>query len=121
MVGVAVPRKLVRGPGNWTRNDFYLGLELCWGALAACLLQFYSIAQGYEQKVTTAAVALTQVQVNATVTIATLIAMLLVLALHQNWEASLKRGHQIFLLGGVGNAIGIMLFASFVLFTEYPR
>lgn len=121
MVGVAVPRKLIRGPGNWTRHDFYLGLELCWGALAACLLQFYGIAKGYEQNVTTAAAALTQVQVNATVTIATLVAMLLVLALHQNWEASLKRGTQILLLGGLCNAIGILLFAAFVLFTEYPQ
>ena len=119
MVGVAVPRKLIRGPGAWTRHDFFLGLELCWGALAACLLQFYAIARGYEQQNTSADEALIQVQINATVTIATLVSMLLVLALHQNWEASLKRGRQIALLGGLCNAIGIMLFAGFVVFTEY--
>lgn len=118
MVGVALPRKLIRGPGGWKRHDFYLGLELCWGALTACLLQFYAIARSYEQDVITAPAALVQVQTNALITIATLVLMLLVLALHQNWEASLKRGKQIFLLGFVCNAVGIGLFACFVLLTE---
>ncbi|MCS0647180.1 hypothetical protein [Curtobacterium flaccumfaciens] len=117
MAGIVIPRKIVRGQGGWRRADFYLGLELCWTTLGACLLEYYSLAKDLTGSTVGLGFA-QRIQANTTLAIVTLLVMMLVLALHQSWESSVQRIKQIVALGVVGNALGVSLFAAFVLFVQ---
>jgi hypothetical protein len=116
----AIARKLVRGT-RWVRQDFYLGIDLALAALSSGLIYLYEIVQlmrqgppppgspGYEHALLAATGFI----------IVSLVALMLMLGLHQDEErAGLKPIRQFLSLGVLGNAASGGLLAMFILLVK---
>jgi len=114
----AIAKKLVRG-GGWKHTDFFLGVELALAAIGSAMVYFYDL-QKIGVTATTATVSVSD-KISATASFLAIAFFLLlwVLSTHQDWEgrAQDKRG-QIIWLGIISNAVGITLFASFVMLVK---
>jgi NADH:ubiquinone oxidoreductase subunit 2 (subunit N) len=101
----AIARKLVRGT-TWKRKDFYLGVELTLAALSSGLLYFFELVPW-----TPAAIPAPPAdRVIATAAFVTfcLIVLMIILALHQDWEKRPpKTKGQFVRLGLLANGAGV--------------
>jgi hypothetical protein len=114
----AVAKKLVRG-GGWKSTDFFLGVELALSALGSAMVYLYDLqksASGSSQH----AVSLPGKMVATSSFLAISFFLLLwILSTHQDWEGKNQnpRG-QLLWLGIGGNLVGVLLYASFVMFVK---
>lgn len=114
----AVAKKLVRG-GGWKSTDFFLGVELALSALGSAMVYLYDLqktASGSSQH----AVSLPGKMVATSSFLAISFFLLLwILSTHQDWEGKNQnpRG-QLLWLGIGGNLVGVLLYASFVMFAK---
>lgn len=115
----SIIKKLVRS-STWEKKDFYFGSELTLTALGAALLNLYDIVKTAKDKPLLIKDNLLQLfGVNAGFIMLSLVILLILISLHQDWEA--RTGNQIgqfLLLTLTCNALGIGVFAFFVLFVK---
>lgn len=107
VIGIAIPKKMSRG-GDWERSDFYQGLELCWAALAAGLLNFFDLARANPANVTLL------VAVNAFYLVGALLVLLWVIERHQHWQSKSSSRAQLIWLAIVCNGLGGGLFVALI-------
>lgn len=112
--GVAVLKKLVRGPGGFHSADFYQGIELCWAALGVALLFYYDLVREF----TAGQLALDQFSfraiANTIFVVAALFVTLGVASVHQELDQSPNYRRQWVVLGVVCNLVGAALMVAFV-------
>lgn len=114
----AVARKLVRGTA-WIPQDFYLGIDLGLAALSAGLIHMYDIVE--QMKVgagtTPAGLPVEQALLHAAgFLVLSIVAMLIVMAVHQDSEKRPRRRFRQFLwLGVVSNVVSGGLLTLFIL------
>ncbi|WP_292987951.1 hypothetical protein [Pantoea sp.] len=115
----AIIKKLVRST-SWTRKDFYFGSELTLTALGAALLNLYDLANAAKGKISSLKDNLLQLfSINAGFVLFSLVILLVLVALHQDWEN--RTGNvtgQFLRLTVAGNLIGIFMFACFVIWVK---
>ena len=119
--GIAVLKKVIRGPGGWHREDFYQGVELCWASSGAALLQYYDTAREVASGARMATSAVGQLAANTLLVIASLFALFIAAAWHQENaqpQTASARRRQVWLLGVVSNVIGAGLIFVFVVFVK---
>lgn len=114
----AVAKKLVRG-GGWKSTDFFLGVELALSALGSAMVYLYDL-QKTASSSSQHAVSLPGKMVATSSFLAISFFLLLwILSTHQDWEGKNQnpRG-QLLWLGIGGNLVGVLLYASFVMFVK---
>lgn len=111
----AVSRKLVRGK-PWEKKDFYLGIQFTFAALSSALLYTFDIAK----RLSSNAPPKTSEQLIASVTfiVVTFFFLVLLLAIHQDWESRDGESGQFLRLGIISNLTGSGLLFSFVVFIK---
>lgn len=106
-------KKLARGK-RWERSHFYSGTELTLAAMAAALLNLGDLIK---PDATPPANLMTLVGLNVGAALITLISLLFVVSLHQDWESKTKERPKLsfFWLILVSNVIGFGLLAAVVI------
>jgi hypothetical protein len=116
IVGIGVPlllsifgilgNKLVRGKG-WAKEDFYLGVELTLAGMANGLVSSCELLKMTTGKLDAKIVP--YVVASAVVTFFAFFIFLFLLSLHQDWESKVGSNplHEVMLLGGVSNVLGL--------------
>ncbi|HBT4717389.1 MULTISPECIES: hypothetical protein [Klebsiella pneumoniae complex] len=115
----SVVKKLVRGSA-WERKDLYFGVELTLTSVGAALLNLYDLGGAIKNKAAGGSEALLIKLTGNTVYLCiSLLILLWIVALHQDWENRTgNRNGQVSRLIVLSNLVGIVMFASFVLLVK---
>ncbi|MGB9989536.1 hypothetical protein [Pseudoduganella rhizocola] len=113
----AVAKKLARRD-DWRRSDFFLGLELALADIGAGLVYLYDLQRMNMNHALDTATLGIKIGTTATFLVIAFGGLLWVLSIHQDWEQHAASAKGLIWLGVVSNAVGIILFAVFVLFVK---
>lgn len=114
----ALAKKIVRG-GGWRASDFFLGVELVLASLGSAMIHFFDLQKQSSAQTLSPPALGNNIASTASFLAIAFFLLLWILSTHQDWEARTqnKKG-QLLWLGGVSNAVGILLFAAFVMLVK---
>lgn len=114
----AVAKKLVRG-GGWKSTDFFLGVELALSALGSAMVYLYDLQKSASGSSQHAVLLPGKMVATSSFLAISFFLLLWILSTHQDWEGKNQnpRG-QLLWLGIGGNLVGVLLYASFVMFVK---
>lgn len=113
----AMAKKIARG-GGWKQADFFLGVELTLSALGSAMVYFFELQQPDKLSVT-APILSNKITATASFLVINFFLLFWILSTHQDWEnRSQSPIGQIVWLGIISNALGIGLFAAFIIIVK---
>jgi len=114
----ALAKKLVRG-GGWKRTDFYLGVELALSALGSAMVYLYDLQKAGSSGSLANSLLPSKMVATSSFLAISFFLLLWILSTHQDWEGRNQNPRGQFLLLGIGvNAVGVLLYASFVMLVK---
>ena len=116
IIVTAFIRKLVRG-SEWSKADFFLGVELSLSALTLAVVNFIDISRASAKS--SANMSPSIVISNGLFVAIIVVALLFVVSQHQDWEKKTQQPKmQVFWLGIVCNTLGAALFIAFIVLVK---
>lgn len=114
----ALAKKIVRKTA-WRRSDFFLGIELTLAALGAAMIFLYDLKKMDMRSSEARILVIQKIAETAAFLALALLLFLIVLSVHQEWDRNERASwRQVFWLGFVSNAMGVISFLVFVFFVK---